>query len=117
MASSSKQKQDLLKLLGVKYGVISSDIQEVSKEKEPDKYVKELALNKAMVVSKRLTDEAIIIGADTIIYCDNKIYEKPKTKEEARQNLIDFANKKNTAYTGLAIIDLKQNKGVLLILK
>ena len=74
-------------MIGLKYDVITSDVPEESNQTEPDKYVEELSLNKAKSVKKQIKDKAIIISADTIIYCNNKIYEKPKSKEDAYLNL------------------------------
>lgn len=110
LASSSKQRQDIFKMIGLKYEVITSDVDEVSSETEPDKYVKELSLNKAKYVATQISDKAIIIAADTIIYCGNKKYEKPKTKEEAYNNLKELSGNKNSAYTGITIMDLYKNK-------
>lgn len=53
-----------------------------------------------------------MIGADTIIYVNGKKYEKPKSSEEALNNLRELSGKKNICYTGLTIIDLYQNKTV-----
>ena len=112
LASSSKQRQDIFKMIGLKYEVITSDVEENSKEKEPDKYVEELSLNKAKSVCNQIDGKAIIIAADTIIYFNNKKYEKPKTKEEAFNNMKELSGNKNSAYTGITIIDLYKNKTV-----
>lgn len=110
LASSSKQRQDIFKMIGLKYEVVVSDIEEDSNEIKPDKYVEELSLNKAKSVANKINDKAIIIAADTIIYYDNKKYEKPKTKEEVYNNLKELSGNKNSAYTGITIIDLYKNK-------
>lgn len=112
LASSSKQRQDILKMIGLKYEVVTSNVDEYSEEIEPDKYVEELSLNKAKSVSNQINDKAIIIAADTIIYCNNKKYEKPKNKDEAYTNLKELSGTKNSAYTGITIIDLYQNKTI-----
>ena len=110
LASASKQRQDIFNMIGVKYDVIISDVPEESNQTEPDKYVEELSLNKAKSVKKQIKDKAIIISADTIIYSNNKIYEKPKSKEEAYSNLKELSNNKCTAYTGITLIDLYKEK-------
>lgn len=114
LASSSKQRQDILNMIGLKYDVVVSDVDEVSYYSEPDKYVRELSLNKAKSVCNKLQNEAIIIAADTIIYCDGKKYEKPKTKNEAFNILRLLSGNKNFAYTGMTIIDMYQQKTVTL---
>lgn len=110
LASASKQRQDIFNMIGLKYDVITSDVPEESNQTEPDKYVEELSLNKAKSVKKKIKDKAIIISADTIIYSNNKIYEKPKSKEEAYSNLKELSNNKCTEYTGITLIDLYKEK-------
>ena len=110
LASTSKQRQDIFNMIGLKYDVITSDVPEESNQTEPDKYVEELSLNKAKSVKQQIKDKAIIISADTIIYSNNKIYEKPKSKEEAYSNLKELSNNKCTAYTGITLIDLYKEK-------
>lgn len=110
LASASKQRQDIFNMIGLKYDVITSDVPEESNQTEPDKYVEKLSLNKAKSVKKQIKDKAIIISADTIIYSNNKIYEKPKSKEEAYSNLKELSNNKCTAYTGITLMDLYKEK-------
>ncbi len=114
LASSSKQRQEIFKMIGIKYDIITSNVEEKSNAIEPDKYVEELSLNKAKSVSNQINDKAIIIAADTIIYKDGKKYEKPKTKEEAYNNLKELSGSKNSAYTGITILDLYKGKCLLL---
>ena len=110
LASSSKQRQDILKMIGLKYEVVTSDVDEYSTENEPNKYVEALSLDKAKSVQKKIHDKAIIIACDTIIWLNNKKYKKPKRKEEVINNLKELSGNVNTAYTGTTIIDLYQEK-------
>lgn len=111
LASGSKQRRDILDLIGIKYDVIKSEMKEESNEKLPDKYVMELSLNKASSVLSKLKEKAIVIACDTIIYMDKK-YEKPKTKKEAYNNIIKMRGKVTKAYTGVTIIDMYNNKKI-----
>lgn len=112
LASSSKQRQEIFNMIGLKYEVVTSSDEENSNEEEPDKYVEELSLNKAKAVCDKVNDKAIIIGADTIIYFKNKKYGKPKTKEEAFKRMKELSGNKSSAYTGITIIDLYKNKTI-----
>ena len=112
LASASRQRKEILDMIGLKYEVIPSDIEEKSNKKRSNKYVEELSLKKAKSVADKVGDNAIIIAADTIIYFNNKKYEKPKSKEEAFYNLKELSGNKNSAYTGITIIDLYQNKTI-----
>ena len=112
LASGSKQRKDILDMIGLKYEVLISDEEELSNADNPEDYVKELSVIKANSVAKKLEKKAIIIAADSIIYMDGKTYEKPKTKEEAYNNLKEISGKASYAYTGVTIKDLYQNKEI-----
>lgn len=112
LASTSKQRQDILKMIGLKYEVVKSLVEEKSSETDPEKYVKELSRNKARSVESQIKEKAIIVAADTVIYMDGKIYEKPKSKEEAFQNLKEMSGKITYSITGVTIKDLYQNKEI-----
>ena len=112
LASGSKRRQDVFNMIGLKYEVVVSDEKEISNAKKPEEYVKDLSIIKANVVAEKIKEKAIIISADTVIYMDGKIYEKPKTKEEAFNNLKEMSGKKTYAYTGITIKDLYKNKEI-----
>lgn len=112
LASSSKTRQDIFKNIGLKYEVIKSLVEEKSDSTDPREYVKDLSRDKANSVAKQITEKAIIISADTVIYMDGKIYEKPKNKEEAFQNLKEMSGKVTYATTGVTIKDLYQDKEI-----
>lgn len=112
LASGSKQRQDIFKMIGLKYEVVKSTVEENSTATDPNEYVKELSMDKANSVASQIKEKALIIAADTIIYMDGKIYEKPKSKEEAIQNLKEMSNKVTYAITGITIKDLYQDKTI-----
>lgn len=113
LASNSRTRKEVLDKVGLKYTVIPSDIIENSDKNDPKEYVMDLSRQKALAVSKNLK-EGVILSADSIIYIDNKKLEKPKTKEQAREMLINLSGKVNYAVTGVTIIDLYQNKTITL---
>lgn len=112
LASSSKPRQDILKNLGLKYEVIKSLVEEKSDSTDPSEYVKDLSRDKANSVASQINEEAIIVAADSIIYMGGKIYEKPKSKEEAFQNMKEMSGNVTYATTGVTIKDLYQNKEI-----
>lgn len=112
LASGSKQRQDILKNIGLKYEVVKSQVEEKSNCTDPGEYVKELSKDKANSVASQIKEKAIIIAADTIIYMNGNIYEKPKSKEEAYKNLKEMSGKVTYAITGITIKDLYQNKKI-----
>ncbi len=112
LASSSKPRQDIFKNIGLKYEVIKSQVEEKSDSTDPSEYVKDLSRDKANSVASQIKEKAIIIAADSVIYMDGKIYEKPKSKEEAFQNLKEMSGKVTYATTGVTIKDLYQDKEI-----
>lgn len=112
LASGSKQRKDIFDMIGWKYEIIKSLKDEKSTVKIPEEYVVELSKDKASSVALQINKKALIVAADTIIYMDGKIYEKPKNKEEAFNNIKEIMGKSTSAITGTTIKDLYQEKEI-----
>ena len=78
---------------------------------DPCELAKYLALKKCEDVARHY-DDAIVIGADTIVVLGNKIIGKPKDKEDARKILKNLSGQEHKVITGLAIIDTKNSKTI-----
>ena len=113
LASSSKARQDIFDMIGVEYEVITSLVEEESDSINPEEYVKEISKKKAESVASQIDYDAIIIAVDEVIYMDGKIYEKPKTKEEAYNNIKEMIGKTTYATAGVTIKDLYQDKEIV----
>lgn len=112
LASSSKNRQNILKNIGWKYEVVKSTVEEHSDATDPREYVMDLSRDKANSVASQIDGQAIIISADSVVYMDGKIFEKPKSKEEAFQNIKSMSGKVTYLTTGMTIKDLYQNKEI-----
>ena len=112
LASGSKQRKDIFDLIGLKYEIIKSTVEEKSNKTKPEEYVMELSKNKANSVSDQIQDKAIIIAADTVIYMNGKIYEKPKSKKEAYKSMKEMSGNLTYAVTGVTIKDLYKNNEI-----
>ena len=113
LATNSNTRKKILDSLNIKYDVIVSDKEEIANDSDPRKYVEELSKVKAKSVSEKIDrSDVIIIAADSIIYKDGKIYQKPKSIEEAMENLREFSNCKNQGITGVTIIDMSNRRNV-----
>jgi len=114
LASDSVARRELLKIFGLKFKVLPSKIKE--KRKVTDltyaTLVKRNALEKAKDVAKKVKG-GIIIGADTIVVQEKKIFGKPKDLKEAKVMLKKLSRKPQQLYTGLAIIDKDRGKILL----
>ncbi len=112
LASTSKFKNEILDKVGLNHGQVASDFDEVSSNKDDVyQYVKDLSYGKAKSVDAKVND-AIILGIDTVVFASGKILEKPKTKEEAKENLRLSSGKTTSVITGITLINKYTNEVV-----
>lgn len=104
LASNSPRRKEILTQVGIDFEVIPSNIKEVINGRYPEEIVKDLALKKALDVSYRINEPAIIIGADTVVVQDGKILGKPKDEVDAMRMLRSLQSNTHKVYTGVAIV-------------
>lgn len=103
LASSSPRRKDIITEYGYKFEIISKSIDESMDPKlSPIDNVKAVALKKAKAVSPLFDN--IIIGCDTIVVLDNKIYGKPIDDNDAFKMLKSLSGKTHDVISGVAII-------------
>jgi septum formation protein len=112
LASSSHHRKKLLSQTGLKFEAVAGDYEEdMTLPMPPDELVKFLSKGKAESVALNYED-AIIVGADTIIYFDGKIFGKPHTEKRAFETLSKLSGHTHSAFTGFTIIDTKNKKTI-----
>jgi len=112
LASQSKQRQRLLRQIGLRFITARSDAREDKRLKGScADLVIDNALRKAKDVAKRF-DSGVVIAADTVVLAGRKIIGKPRNIEDAFRTLKLISQKPQWVYTGLAVIDV-DNKKVL----
>ena len=105
LASKSPRRKELLDLLNLDYEIIVSDAEEIlNKNLSIEEQAKNLSYIKAKTVFEQTKGERIVIGSDTMVIKDNKIYGKPKNEENAFKMLKELKNSKHQVITGLAIL-------------
>lgn len=110
LATTSKFKNNILDIVGIKHSMIESNFDENIKNKNNVyEYVKELSFGKANSVKNQI-DNCIIIGLDTVVYANNIILEKPRDLMEARETLKMCKNNITSVITGICIINQKTNE-------
>ena len=110
LASGSLARRRLIKLLSLPVKVIPSSIAEKRNLKgSVSKLVKDNALKKAKQIARRVS-HGIIIGADTVTIHNKKIFGKPKSLKQAKQDLRQLSGHAAWVYTGVAVIDLDRKK-------
>ena len=94
LASGSPRRRELLEQIGIPFEVVTSNAAEVTSAVQPDEIVKELSKIKAEAVKQLCKEkgetyqDAVILGADTIVYHNGKVLGKPKSEEDAYLSLI-----------------------------
>lgn len=109
LASSSSRRKMLLENIGIPFEVMINTVEDNPASKDdmlnsPYEWVKHLSSKKAREVADKVEDEAVIIGADTIITDLGKIMEKPADVIDAFQMLKRLQGRKHTVYTGMTLI-------------
>ncbi|MCP4649127.1 MAG: septum formation protein Maf [PVC group bacterium] len=113
LASRSPRRIQLLKKLGITCKVIPSNISESLKNHHsPAQYALLLALAKAEAVAKNLK-QGLVIGADTIVVFQNKIFGKPKNHADAKHILSTLSNTVHHVYTAIAVVNAKTGKRIV----
>ncbi len=115
LGSGSAVRATLLSQAGVEFEVVTSEVDEDAIKKEfskseqlgdtdfaTDKLALKLAEAKALAVAATHPD-ALVIGADQILSCEGRRFDKPKNIDEARTNLKFFCGKPHILHGGIAI--------------
>jgi len=111
LASASKVRGALLRNAGLEFEARESGVNEAQLKiefaKSPDaQNIDALALKlaeaKALAVSAN-APEALVIGADQILSCNGKAYDKPRDMAQARANLQTFRARAHVLHSGVAL--------------
>lgn len=102
LASRSPRRQQLLSELGLNFETRFSDIKEDYPEELSGYEIAEfLAYKKAMYFKGNISDNDIVITADTIVWCSNKVLDKPSGYNEAFEILRTISGKSHDVITGV----------------
>jgi septum formation protein len=111
LASRSPRRQQLLKQLGIRFDVVLKDYDESYPENlSGEKIAIYLARKKAESFRNEISDNEIVITADTIVWCKSKVLGKPADKEEARQMLRDLSGDTHEVITGVSLLSSSKEK-------
>lgn len=83
---------------------VSSDFDEDSIlfQGDPKKHAMLLSQKKAEAIAPRFPEE-VILTADTVVFCKDKLYNKPRDEHEAREFLSTFAGNWQSITTGVTV--------------
>ncbi len=104
LASASPRRERLLRELGLRFIVVRPDgIEELDGGAAPDVVAMQNAQRKARAVAGR-HPHSMVIGADTIVVLDGKIFGKPRDRADARRMLAQLAGQRHEVITGVCLV-------------
>ena len=110
LASASPRRAELLRQLEVEFQVLPSDATELSDDHlSPFEICQLNAHRKARSVAKKNPD-ALVLGADTLVFLGREILGKPASLAEAEKMLGKLQGHTHQVVTGVSLIHLRTHR-------
>ena len=111
LSSSSPRRKELMEQLDIPFEIITKNTSEIFDEHN-DIYEEcmNVAKAKAMAVYQDIKEDCIVIGSDTIVIYNNKIYGKPKDYSEAYDMIKSFSGNSHEVISSLCLLIRKNGK-------
>jgi septum formation protein len=103
LASRSPQRRAILDRLGVDFSVRAADVEELE-QGEPEHVATDNARRKAAAVAAARPD-AVVLGADTVVCLERRIYGKPADEAAAGSTLRALSGKRHSVIGGICLIE------------
>ena len=106
LASASPRRRELLAQAGFSFEVAPAQVPEVRKPGEdPIRFVTRLAREKAEAValSRSITPDTIVLGADTIVVVEEEVLGKPQDAADAARMLRMLSGQTHQVITGVCL--------------
>ena len=108
LASNSKRRQEILRDMGFKFKVLTSDIEEISDKEEISEMILDIAEKKLDKIAKENTSE-FVLAADTVVELEGRVFGKPKSREEAESFLKILSGKTHKVITAYVFKNISKN--------
>ena len=108
LASRSPQRRAILEQLGIEFTVATPAVEEETRG-EPRRIVVENALRKARAVApasvpdEGVSDEERVLGVDTEVVLDGRVFGKPADEDEAATLLRRLSGRTHEVWSGIAL--------------
>jgi septum formation protein len=110
LASNSPRRAELLRVLGMEFTVVPSTATELHNEHLTATEISQLnAYRKARTVAKKFPD-ALVLGADTLVYLGTTLFGKPADVAEAFEMLKQLQGHQHEVVTGVCLIHLRGHR-------
>lgn len=110
LASKSKRRQELLKMMNINFEVIVSEKDEIKDSAlTPLENGINISLEKALEVKRKTKGDRIIISCDTFVIKGMEIYGKPKDRIDAYNILRALSGTTHEVLSCLTVLKIKDN--------
>ncbi len=111
LASQSPRRQQLLKELGLNFEVVVKEYSETYPENFTGKDIALfVAQQKASLFKDEITENELVITADTIVWCNNQVLGKPLNSGDAAKILREISGNTHEVITGVCILSSVMEK-------
>lgn len=106
LASASPRRQELLRQIGLSFEQVIAPIEEVALPNEmPESFVRRMAIEKAFDGYNKVPGHQVwVLGGDTLIQFEDKVFEKPRHKQDAIRMLKILSGKTHQVLSAIAIV-------------
>lgn len=109
LASGSPRRRKFFQDLGLLFRVVFADIEEKQIAGEtPVAYTQRLAFEKARDVAEKYQDQWVV-GADTVVCCDEQILEKPANSQDALRMLMCLRGREHIVHSSVSLQHKKKS--------
>ncbi|EMR05812.1 Septum formation protein Maf [Bhargavaea cecembensis DSE10] len=111
LASGSPRRSELMGVAGIPFIVRKPQVEEppIREGENPEDYAERLARLKARDVAEG-EPGSVVIGSDTVVHQDGRVYGKPSDKEEAKAFLESLCGSVHSVSTGVCVTDGDQDR-------
>lgn len=110
LASASPRRSELLRQLALDFTVVPSDATEVHDDQLTAREISQLnAYRKARAVAKKFPD-ALVLGADTLVYLGTTLFGKPVDLEDAYRMLKQLSGRTHEVVTAVCLLNLRSHR-------
>jgi septum formation protein len=110
LASASPRREEMLRLLGLHFSILHSNVDEAPGTGEsPEHYALRLSETKARAVAGMRPGDWVL-GADTIVTIDGELLGKPRTPDEARGMIRKLSGREHTVITAFTLVNSERTE-------
>lgn len=110
LASKSPRRQELLKGLDIEFEVKTMEVDETFPPAlQGEEIPVFLSKLKSQAFLDHLTDSDVVITADTVVWVNNHVLNKPETREEAIEMVNELSGGEHMVYTGVTIANSQKS--------